>query len=99
MRDARDNNEMTEAARSRFMKAADYRERLLATSGRFAALLDQMLYSRSLPKPGLDRHGHLFQSQEKDRPHRFGPEARAPGREAECRQHGAALEVPHRHQE
>src|SRR5665213_1126027 len=43
--------------------------------------------------------GHRRKNQEKNRPHRLGPQARPPGHQAQRRQHGHALALSHRHQE
>ena len=47
------------------------------------------LYSHAFTRP--QSHGHRLQSQEEDRPHRLRAEARAPGHQAQRRQHGAAF--------
>src|SRR5664279_6524879 len=47
----------------------------------------------------LAAHDHRHQSQEEDRPHRLGPQAHSPGRQAQRRQHRHALALSHRRQE
>ncbi len=56
-----------------------------------------MLHSLARSLLNKLKHGHLFQSEKENRPHCIRLEARTSGRQAQCREHRAALEVPHRH--
>src|SRR5438552_10101191 len=96
-RDARVNKETVEAVRSRFIGGAIIGSACSRSATPFAGAGALMLYSSSLLNLVPLQHGHLLQSQEEDSSHRVGPQARAPGREAERRQHGPSFEVPHRH--
>src|SRR5436190_5567396 len=93
-REASVNREIVEAARSRFMGGAEPGHARREPADAILAVFAEIpLVPRTAP------HGHRYQSQEEDRPHRLRAEARSAGRQAQCRQHGASLAVPHRDQE
>src|SRR5580765_3869616 len=84
-REASVNREMVDAARSKSMGS----NAILAVFAEF-----------HLASSYTDlTHGHRLQSQEEDRSHRVRPQACSPGHQAQRRQHGDALALPHRHQE